>query len=566
MARINIGATLNWNRRDSDEEKNQEWEQKISQLKAEFQVQIDKLKQENTSLRSENEGYKSNIKIYQSETVTLKRTITEYTQTITQYTERIKRVEQEQEEKTRRLREIEATLFETQHKLQAEMDDDVDMEAKIKNQQEVINTLTLQIEGWKQENARDDAKIAQLESQLKLKGDEIYILKKRIADIESRVPELEADLANADVAIQEVEDKYNTAISERDQLTATINLKLNIIREYEERISSLNSKISSISRSIEEYKIIIQQSEQKELDWKRLSSDFEVRLSTLKNESDIKTQKLTSVENIIKTRETRIVQLNDIIKEKDNRIKELNENLNNERNSINELKLVISEKIGEIAKVNQENQKDESKINELIVIINNQNETIKKWQEENDRDDSKIAELTAKLNKYEQVIAKLKEYIQILKGKFNEVRKQTKGLEILNETSRQQLASTEVTVEKYQKLEEEFVEKKDEIANLKAEIQGLTERINALIDEKQGHAAEIEKLTLLVKQEQEKAQTQHERVSEFEEKITSVTKRAETENSSYIVAQSKVSDYKEQVVANAGFVQELFHKIEVVLG
>src|SRR5690242_20033406 len=112
MSRFNISANISLF--GDDKSKN-------DQLKNELQAVVDKLVNENKGLVEERETIKSTVKVYMSQISQLKVTIEELSAKLNDSESKMKRSDDNSDEKGKRVRDLESALADAQRKLTAQV-------------------------------------------------------------------------------------------------------------------------------------------------------------------------------------------------------------------------------------------------------------------------------------------------------------------------------------------------------------------------------------------------------------------------------------------------------------
>jgi len=164
------------------------------ELEFNYKSQIEKLRAEYSLLNKERDSLQLRVNIFINENTSYKNTIQDLQAKLEEANEKIKNITASAEEIGKKAREAEKKLFENEHKLHAEAQERENLEKKVKILEENINGLTVMIEGWKEENAKDDARIAELETLLEVANNSVNEFRKKASELEVRVPLLVKDL------------------------------------------------------------------------------------------------------------------------------------------------------------------------------------------------------------------------------------------------------------------------------------------------------------------------------------------------------------------------------------
>jgi len=543
-----------------------EYETRITTINTEYKTQYENFRNERNVLIKERDDLRQLNSKLQNENSLLKNQISDLNFKVTQLNDSIITLNNTIKEKNTEIANLNTLIVDYQTKLKLEELDDLNYEKKIASQQITITGLNQDNETHKNRIRYLEEKLLESERCYNLKDMELLNSKKLIPAYLERIEELEATIREAEQVNGELETNYNNAVNEKEQINATLLLKITLIKELEEKYNSFITKYNDLQKSIETFKITIKTLEEKELYYKKIIGEHELKITSLNSLIDMRDSRINTLNSLITSKDNKINQLNETIRQLDARIKDLLNSLEFEKNKVIELNKTLEIKIIEIHNWQKENEKDDSLINELRITINNQNQQIEEWKKENARDDARIAELTQKLKEYENIIIKLRDYISILRVKFNNLKKQTVELEIVDEKKKEEIIKKEISVEEYKRIENECREKESSITVLKTEILNLQNQYNEVIQQKNNEKSKIDCLEISLKEERLKTEEVKSTVILFEERINTLNKRVEVENSSYQVAQTKVKEYKEQVSLNKGLINEIIGKIQNVIG
>ena len=552
------------------DQKLKEKDDEINRLKIEFKNNYDLLLRDRNNLQREKDQIGPQMDSLRKENFGLKQSVSSYELNITSLTDKIRFFENENNLKLERMREMESKLIAASNQINESLNLDVNQEEQLRKHRDLIASLTNQLERMKIEDAAEDIKFAEMEAKISSNNLEISNLKKHIEELNDKLllAENGTNVETSEIYLQ-LEGRYNDVVVERDQLSAQINLKINTIKDLENRISNLNQKMSNLTRNIEELKFTIESLESQQLDLKRLLSDYEIKLNTLLKESSQKDNKIASFENVIKSKDSKITQLTELVKTRDLKIGEYEKKIQEGNSAVTDLRDQLEKRLKEISEWKAEDERDNAQIASLLKTMEEQNLTIKKWEEENERDDAQIAELQKQVQEKNEAITKLKEFIFQFRNKFLNVRNSAFSLEIVDQSVIQEKVSaftTEITQsEKYKSLELNVTLKDQEIDRLRQEMNHYREEVTSAYNEKNNILVQLESLRSELEAQKQVIVNNNLRFGEYEAKINQYSQKVETESTTTIVAHSRVDSFKSSVQAASEEVEALFKDIETIL-
>jgi chromosome segregation ATPase len=547
-----------------------ESERKQANIKTEWNEKYEVLVKDKNYVTQERDSYAAQLEASRKENATLRFNISQLETSTSHLNERLRFLEGDFSLKAQRMQEMESKLINATNQINESLSTDVSQEEQLKQQREMIINLSTELERMKIEDAAEDIKFAEMEATINLKNDEIANLKKHIDELNEKVTLAEScsSVETTDVYLQ-LEGRYNDAVAERDQLSLQISIRSNQIRDLESRIQNLTGKITTITKSIEEYKISIEAAECREMDLKRSLAEYEMRINILIKDSSNKDNKIASYENVVKNKDTRIQQLTELVKGRDTKIQELESRNAEGNNAISELRQQLEKRLAEISEWKAEDQRDNAQIESLINSLQEQNATIQKWEEENARDDARIAELEQLINEKDNTIAKLKEVIFNLRDKFISVRNSTISLELHQaETVKERISSHHAEVvnsSQYVSLQTELQTKSDEVTRLQEEINRLRQDLEEAEATRSDMKKQIRALEDQVRAVNDEKTSLTMRISTFESNVSSFTEKLEVYTVSNRTAVDRVNQLKDSVNATTEEVEGLFKEIETIL-
>ncbi len=499
-----------------------------------------------------------------------KQTISNYEVTISTLSDKIKFFENENNMRADRMKEMESKLIAANSQINQSLNLDISQEEQLRKQRETIISLTNELQRLKIEDAAEDIKFAEMEAIIKARNEEIALYKKQIEDLNDKL--LMADTCSnvetSEVYLQ-LQGRYNDTVAERDQLNLQLTIKINTIKDLDNKVNSLYQKINSLNRTIEEQKSIIEGSEARELQFKNQISQYEININAISRDSAQKDNRIASYENVIKSKDIKINQLTDLIKNRDVKIAEYEKKIQEGNSAITDLREQLEKRLKEIAEWKAEDARDNAQIAELIKSIQDQNQTIKKWEEENDRDDARIAELEKIVEDKEAAIGKLKQFIFDFRTKFIDIRNSAFSLEVADQSLIQERVSTVTTnitsSEQYKTLESNVTLKEEEISRLRSDINYYRDEVNKAVAEKNSILAQVEGLKADLEAEKQHVAHYNTRISEYERRINEYSEKIQTETTTTLVAHSRVDNFKASVNATTEEVDALFKQIETLL-
>jgi len=563
---------------DPDADKKAQTE-RINKLKTDLTAQLENLKQEKSRLIVEKESLTKSIFDSNSDRANQNINLNNLLSEIKNLKDKIEVLEQTQKERLKILAEIESRLNKAQRDLQIELSDDQELIDRLESQNKLLHELIEKIEFYKLECSRDLQHIEELKALIALRINEADELRRKLSELSLQEDSLEAEITQINDEIYEINESYKKIICEKEQFKIEITSKEKAIRELEQKISALNSKIVSVQKNIEEYNKQSLSLEAKEMEVKSIMTSIEIKIKTNKKAADEKDLSIKLLNEVIKNKENSIAALMLLVKEKNTLLKSLMEKKNVNNQTIIELKGQFEAKCLELRQWHEENQKDDANIKILLDEISTQKKTIEDWKHENDKHDEFIKELKKKLKAKDKEVESIKILLNEINGQVENFYKITKSFSAKDErketTEKEKVKSNEALIEKYKSLEKEEKIKEENISSLIASVNVLRKTVSELIKEKYDLLTQIEIVKYETEYEERLLGHSRKLRKSYEERIEIIQTKKTTEafntttnvqeSSFFSKAQGNLKRFRECYDNEEKEINKIFKRIETLL-
>lgn len=453
----------------------EDYEKQISQMKEEFTQQINHVKKENVDLSSERSVLRISNKQSLEQLNDLKSKIRAATIEIEQLKQKFARLSSDDLEKKKQQLSLEEKVNSTKQRIFENEIQDSTYEEKISLQQDRIFQLQMELDDFKFEDAKNENTIRGFEAQLHLLNEEILHLKNKLAELESHLQQKEIYKADLNAEKENAILKVSYIQTEKDELLAQLEFKLNQIENLYRKISEINSLYEDFIRKSDIAKANVKVYEKKYNDALALKSAFDSKLVISLNDLDAKKIKIENLESLSKSKDQRISELNAQISQLDKSIQEYNAIVEKGNEQIKLLRVDIDAKIKMIEDAKNENNMDDAKIEELKLYVDKQKKELEDWMEEYKRDEKEIELLKDKIKNRIQRIFDAKILLVDLANQFNFHFSVSENLPIEDELIVNKIAEEELTTEKISKYNDIIRYKTQCVSNLKNHCDKLSE-------------------------------------------------------------------------------------------
>jgi len=340
--------------------------------------------------------------------------------------DKMARYEEDKNKKMNRMREIEVELLKAKNNEITETNINIisNLEETNRKQKEIINNMWFEVMMAIEDNKKDQLQIENYENLIKQKEFEINLIRKQLADIKDVfINTIDVNYIVTSQVYLDLENLYNTTVSERQSLQGQLDTKNALIRDLEIRLKASNEKGCSFYKNINDLKAQIQIYENKELESNKLIDGYLLQMKSLNFDNTLKTSKIGTLEQLLQAKEVRIEELQVLIKEKESQLLEINRKLkfNNEEFEISSQQL--QKKFKEIQESLDRKHSDERlfcKMNEINIAIVNQNKLISVWKDNNNLVEKVINNIEMRNEEQEHLISYFKNYVEELRSKLND--------------------------------------------------------------------------------------------------------------------------------------------------
>jgi chromosome segregation ATPase len=544
---------------------------KFETEKANIMFHLNRYKSERDSIKDENAKMRDELNKLRGGSSTNTKLISDMEATIRSLQEKVNAYEAESKKKYERMAAIESELLKAKNELILEDQDDTEMLAKLKAQQELVAKMSLEIQAWVKENEKDDNEIATLKNLVSEKDQEITVLKEHLENVKtsfnsSTYIEI-TSIETCEVYIN-LENRLNLIVTERDNLICQINVKDAIIKDMEIKIKSQNEKIAILYRTINDLKAHMETYENRELEYKKTLDEYLLRLNQVTITISSYTTKITTLEGLIVQKDQQIKKYSSMVKERDDKITIMKQDSVNSTKELQTAKENLEIKLKEISEWKQEDARDNTKIDELLSEMARQSDIIKGWEAENNKDDKRIADLEAQIVQYEQKIELLNNFLNEVRAKFEEYVNFSLDFNIYDETMSSSIVTkTKLEVEQssaYLSLQANLDIQLQTISTLQAEIENYRQQLRISLEEKAQLQIQLDEVNKQMEVVNSTLNAQVNLKLEAEAKFERQLQTTETEQTQFITANSRVDEFKIQIVNRKNQMDEVYLRIDAM--
>lgn len=326
------------------------------------------------------------------------------------------------------------------------------------------------------------------EEKINMINEEISRISSELSSLENNIKDWDKEIAVLTNMIQSLDNRKVFVIENINFIEKEIENLNNRKFEVENKINTLKNELSNIQNTTIDIKSVIDILKKERIDFERNLIDKKELLTSVKHKKDLLLQKISSINETIKSFEIQLSEIETQEKEYDSSRQNMQKRIEELTNEVNQLRLKREELLNDLKEYEIERAKVENSINEIRNYVSHVSAAIKENNEVLKEKLEKKNELDLIINTYSTRIEDLKNKLEMeyavvydtVKDNYKDVEIDQKRVEYLKKRIENIGPVNMAAPTEYEELMKEYEEKMRQINDLKKAREDLKEAISKI--------------------------------------------------------------------------------------